>query len=66
MTVSTVNATAPITEHVHETIKISHAEYVLIQELRKIKHKSLMQVDVCGDGRPVRIRVIENCWVDVT
>jgi hypothetical protein len=48
-----------------ETIKISRAEYLLIQQLRAIRKKSIAIIDVGGDGSPKTFRAIEACIVDL-
>jgi hypothetical protein len=48
-----------------EELRISHAEYVLIQQIRAIRKKSLVQIDVGGDGVPKRLRVVEACLVEL-
>lgn len=57
-----------IEEHparVLESIKISRAEYLLIQQLRAIRKRSVVILDVGGDGVPKTFRAIEACIVDL-
>jgi hypothetical protein len=57
-----------IEEHparVIESIKITRAEYLLIQLLRAIRKKSIVILDVGGDGVPKTFRAIEACIVDL-
>ena len=48
-----------------EELRITHAEFVLLQEIRRIRKKSLVQIDVGGDGVPKTLRVIECCKIDL-
>jgi hypothetical protein len=51
--------------HALEPIKISRAEYLLIQQLRAIRKKSIAIIDVGGDGSPKTFRAIEACIIDL-
>jgi hypothetical protein len=60
---------ASIEEHpkrVLESVQISRAEWLLIQQIRAVRKRAVAWVDVGGDGVPKAIRVVECAIVDLT
>lgn len=62
------SVTVQVEEHEQRTVeelKVSHAEFMLIQQLRAVRKRSIALVTVGGDGIPKRVQFIESSCIEL-